>query len=1239
MNYKRILSTALLVVMIFTTLFAAVPFTSFAAYSESSATAGARVPEGYKEANLNADEFKEYLGESFTANPEFDPDSGEILNFLAYDFSSAAEMLNYELKMGYLYYANSTGNAYTIFVNKYTGFMYYVNNVTGQILTSNPTSLSSAASIEDKELLMSQITVKYTELANTTNTRELTSTKWAARRSQIQVASISNGIRVSYTLGDTTSRFLLPGMVKAEQFESSIMITMLDAFEGLMEKYCRDALPDANFSFFDNEEYEPYEYGCINSSNKTGWVKYLTDMQTLYKSVITNTVSAEYKHLNQMKAEIDTVFEAYTLKNPQRYLVDEDRYHKNLETMYKDYPITKTGQPVYVYTDGDLAEAKRDISNKIKKNCPDYTYSIMYEQEEECGYTTELEKNPVFRCSLEYTFNSDGSLSVRLPASSITFDETVYAVEMITPLQFFSGSSMRRDGYVFYPDGSGTVIEFEDFCNDAKNIGIELVAPIYGLDYCYSQIDGIKGIDHREQVTMPVFGVVNEVKANESTKQIFGKETVTNGYFAIIEEGAALANLMVKSGGAAHEYIGAYAYYTPYPSDVYDLSETLSVGSLGIYKMVSKSKYTGSYVTRYVMLTDEELGNEIYGEDSYYASDYVGMASYYRDYLKNNGVLKALENVNETLPLYIEVLGSMDITSKFLSFPVTESIPLTTFDNVAQIYEELSKCEEFVVSKVAEYRELAAKEENEMQKYQYEKQAERYEELIGKIENILNVNFKLTGFANGGMNSTYPAKVKWVKACGGKSGFKKLVSTAASVSATKGMNFSIFPEFDFMYIENTAPFDGISTDEASVMVDNRYASKQIYNAVMQEFESFFTLVVSPDSLAKLYSKFNKKYSSYSNTNISVSTLGSNLNSNFDKKNPINREEARVMVEGVLDTMANKNGYGVMTDVGNIYAVEYASHILNAPIDSSHHRYTSYSIPFTALVLHSYVNYTGEPINYSGSPAYDRLKAIESGAALYYIVCFQNSSFMKDSGKLSDYYGIDYHNWYDDIVENYKIIDDTIGRLQSYEIVDHDVLIAEREIEYKEMQVNYVRLQNEILTFLDKQLLDSVDSALASLKGDAANYDKRIKLSVDVDALMNAFSRILNLTVDELKTSSAENEPSFYEKVVLLVNEYTAYYNGAELEENNVSVNFSDFKYGTGDYVTKYSYITDSCAFDEDYVYTDYTIDNGNVTMVTYQKGDSVVKFILNYNNYKITVRLSETESYAIEAYGWHEIKG
>ena len=75
--------------------------------------------------------------------------------------------------------------------------------------------------------------------------------------------------------------------------------------------------------------------------------------------------------------------------------------------------------------------------------------------------------------------------------------------------------------------------------------GRTFAAQVYGKDFCYSKITGVI----REQVTMPVFGIVNDVKANALTAARYGVDTVTNGYFAVIEEGASLAELGFTSGG------------------------------------------------------------------------------------------------------------------------------------------------------------------------------------------------------------------------------------------------------------------------------------------------------------------------------------------------------------------------------------------------------------------------------------------------------------------------------------------------------------------------------------------------------------------------------------------------------------------------------------------------------------------------------------------------------------------
>lgn len=1228
MNIKRIISSVLTVVMIITSLAVVMPTAASAAYIGSSSNMG--VAGGVDEANLNKEELADYIKE-----------------YLVYDFETAEEMLEYELSKGYLYYVNSSNynssalSQYTLFVNKYTGFVYYRNNYTGQILTSNPINpgykigSSSTPSINEPNRidLMSQLVITFFETSNSQNKTTYTSVDWAASRGQISVSAIANGFRVNYTLGDTTIRFLLPGMIKTEDFDRDILKPILDKYAELLEEHCSKLYPDVEFSFFENEDYYPYVNGYINSKDAIeGVPAYLSGMAK-YFAHLSRSNKAVYEQLREYMANIQKLLSYYALKDPTD-LIDSDRKkdQEALADMYKNYPITKEGVSVYVYsssaTNAQTENAqKRIASGIIQKYCPEYTFAMMYKAEADCKYVDKSAQKPVFRCALEYTFNEDGSLSARLPASSITFDESVYTLESITPLKYFGCGNMTNDGYIFYPDGSGAVIKFEDFYNEPadKKINLSLSSQIYGYDYCYSKITGA----HREQITMPVYGLVSETLANSTTKNLFlTEDKVTNGFFAIIEEGSSLANLEFKSGGVSHRFATAYALYKPYPSDEYDLSDTISVGSLGTYTIVSDSKYTGSYVTRYVMLTDEEVGKEVYGENAFYKSGYVGMAAYYRDYLKKNGVLSALEVASTDLPLYIEVLGAMDIIDRFLTFPVTKSIPLTTFDDVAKMYEELSKCEEYIAKKANEYLELAAKQKDEAQKYYYEQLAKQYSELDGVVDSIKNINFKLTGFANGGVKSTYPVKLRWEKAVGGKSGYKSLINAAAAASKEEGYSFAIYPEFDFMYINYTSMFDGISKKgNASKMVDNRYASKQVYNSVLQEYESFFKLVISADSLDSLFGKFNKKFSKYSNTNISVSTLGSDLNSNFDSDNPFNRDESMAAVQSLLDKMANQNEYSIMVDKGNAYTLEYVDHILNASIDSSHLRYSSYTVPFVGMVLHSYVNYTGAPINYSGSPQYDLLRSIESGASLYYILCFGNTSHMKDDKDLNKYYGVDYQNWYGDILVNYKALNDQIGGLQSYEIVDHKTLLCERVIDGNEEKINFVRLQDEIIEMLDYQILLAIDKAYIELKADASNFGKRLKVDVtdeNRNALMAQFAGILNVEASELENTE------FSKKVDAVIAKYESKYNGAATEANTRTINFSEIVYES-----KYTYITDSFAEDKNYVYTDYTCDNGNVVMVTYKKGNHEVKFIINYNNYPVDVKLDSEHVFEnIPKYGF-----
>ena len=1248
---KKIISTALTVIMLLTSIIAILPVNAFAALDSTS--------DNNDETSLTLEQVQNYIDNVYlksnyaTAEEMYEADNNAVVSDKD------------KTKLNPLVEATSIDGNYTIAINRFTGFVYYINNITGQILTSNPTDPAAAGASGEEERLniMSQISVSFTEAANSKNSYEYNSVKWAARYSQISVSKISGGLRVNYTLGDTSTRFLLPGRISAKDFHDYIISPMLEILNenyytamesvGILEDEAKEILYEEYYSqlralsktYYTDRDNLYYEY--TNFTDLAGtYSDYVFDKKKIEayvgaaQAVCSNK---EYEVETSFKNDVVDIYNAimqvivkYSLKD----IHSNDNYNSKgevilqemIDTMIKDYPVCEN-MPIYVFDYNVFANNQiatlRQYANIIKKYCLDYTFTMMYEDEKECGFEYSAAQKPVFRCALEYTFNSDGSLSVRLPANSITFDETAYNLTSITPIEFFGcGDMTGEDGYLFYPDGSGSILEFSDFYSDSKKIAVNLESKVYGQDYCYSAITG----KHREQITMPVYGMITTANANKKTGDRFGLETVKNGCFVILEEGNSLATLGFTSGGSSHKYISAFASYNPYPTDKYELSESISVGSTSEWNvMASDTRYSGSYVSRIVMLTDDRIGDSLYGEGQYYPTSYNGMASYYRNVLKANGTLTALENVEKDIPLYIEALGAMTITSKFLTFPVEKSIPLTTFEDIETMYNELADAEKHVVALAKNYRELAKNEENDLLRIEYEQKAAKFEALQNNIVNIKNINFKLTGFANGGMNFTYPTKLKWEKSCGGKSDFKDLVEISASKSKTEGFNFGIFPDFDFLYINNTASFDGISNKgNVSRMIDNRYASKQVYNSVLGEFESFFAMVISTDMLDEHFASFNEKYSKYDLDKISVSTIGSDLNSNFDAKNTVDREASMNNSVALLEELVYQNGYEVMIDTGNIYAAKYADHILNASTDFSNFRFSSYAVPFVGMILHGHVSYAGSPLNYSGSPEYEVLRAIESGANPYYILCYQNTAYMKDDEVLSDYYGIDYANWYDEILKIYKEMNSVLAPYQTYEIVNHQTILVERSADASERVANYQTLKKELLDMLKVQLALFVDEAVAE-------NGLNVKIVVDVETLYNQFA---NSILSKYSAEIAAEGTALKDELRAISAEYANEYSGT------VAYTFSKVKDENGNAYTNYceysayTFTTESTLFDDEdsYVKTDYTLDNGNVVMVTYKKGDSEVKFVLNYNLFDVDIRVSEDSApITIPSYGYKNI--
>ncbi len=647
-----------------------------------------------------------------------------------------------------------------------------------------------------------------------------------------------------------------------------------------------------------------------------------------------------------------------------------------IQTLYNTLPITRQ-MAVYVI-DPSVANVERELKmfENFIMTYTNYTYDDVLYDHDLTGYTGSTKNPAVFRMALEYYLTEDG-LEVRLPARGIRYDAKQYSLTNIKILPYMGAYNQTEKGYVVLPDGSGTLVRFED---SSADIATTITNRLYGEDYSfYSQ----KSIANMENWTLPVFGMVENTKTvayeyvtlEDGTAQeveVIGADP--KGFLAIITEGDSLAEITTASGGILNKYFATSVNVFPRPKDTYPLDGISVSGLTATWTVETDKKYTGNYRIKYIMMDGEE-------------ATYVNMAALYRNYLEKTGQLKRTDR-EDSIELYLETFGAIDTTERVLGVPVDVKKPLTTFDNAKTMIESLKK------------------------------------------DGIDNISIKYSGWANGGLASTAPTRAKVEKEIGGKKGLIDLVKYASDNGV------KIFPDYDFVYISNFSNFDKFDIkDDTIKTVDNRSAVHRTYDPVYQSFLDDKKLMISPAKYSDFYGYFKDDFKAFGTKSISFGTLGSDLNSDHNKENSLNREDSK---ERVLELLAEvqKDDYSIMVNQGNSYVVGYATDILDVPLDSSNRYVASEAIPFVGMVFHGYKNFAGTAINLAGDFNSSIMKTIENGASLYFLLSYQNASVLKTSEEYNKYYSIRYDIWYDDMVETYKLVNKVLGPVQNALVTAH-----------------------------------------------------------------------------------------------------------------------------------------------------------------------------------------------------------
>ena len=249
-----------------------------------------------------------------------------------------------------------------------------------------------------------------------------------------------------------------------------------------------------------------------------------------------------------------------------------------------------------------------------------------------------------FVIPLEFTLGED-ALDVAILTDEIQETNDTYRLTTLSLLPYFGAAGGEEDGYLFVPDGSGALIDW----NKTSGVLDDYSQYVYGREPATSkmQLDKLE-----ETVYLPVFGL----KKGE------------NAFVGIITEGAGRAIINASVNGKRCSYSNVYAQF------IYRDSEMVKIEQKNqTVRVLEKTPMTGRCGVRYAFLNKEE-------------ASYVGMAHFYGSWLMRDTPSKKADTA---VPLYMELPGGVLAQQNVLGFPVERVVPLTSYRDVEAITAQM----------------------------------------------------------------------------------------------------------------------------------------------------------------------------------------------------------------------------------------------------------------------------------------------------------------------------------------------------------------------------------------------------------------------------------------------------------------------------------------------------------------------------------------------------------------------
>lgn len=494
--------------------------------------------------------------------------------------------------------------------------------------------------------------------------------------------------------------------------------------------------------------------------------------------------------------------------------------------------------------------------------------------------------------------------------------------------------------------------------------------------------------------------------SNNATMRLFAICREDSTVLATVEDGASLAMVTAGVSGKVNSYNNAYVTFVVRGSEKLEMFGT--TGNEATLPLVEPIPYDCDLTVRYSFLDEDYTG-------------YSGVANYYRERLIEEGVLTLRQTGGENIKFYYDVISGVEMTEYFLGKQYMGLTAMTTFEEAAEMARTLTE------------------------------------------KGVSNQVMNLQGWFNDGYYHEVTDYV-WINwKLGGKSGLEDLNAALAEMGGT------LYGDVAFQKVSYDSVRYNYQTETSKYYSGYVVGFGQVNPVTLRQTSSLGYSetcydLISPKYLVRYVGDFADSIQKIDISGISLRDLGSTLQSDKKRTEPITREEALDVVTGQLQLL-DDTGKNMMVNQANDYAWSVADDILNLPLGDNEYTIVDEDIPLYEMIVHGSIDYCGAVYNLEdiSDDRIQILNMIEYGAAPHFVFTWDETSEMKYSG-LNNLYSTTFTTWVDTAASVYAEVNECLRQVAGETIVSHEILQSDvRKVTYSNGITIYVNYSQRSVT--------------------------------------------------------------------------------------------------------------------------------------------------------------------------------